>query len=445
MPVADQVAYEYPYASHLGAGRLALATSGGDAAAEPVFYAGGLRRPALAARLLLAVSDNAARRYYTPPGVLEATLAAADPIVSSDGERLRFESLSACCGVYVRADLMPQALERAPVSRGTTNVDFNAPMRASLARVRDAEAGGLLVGRDGVELARGSEVVRERRVRLPERWVRGLGEVQALQAEMAPVAEASGAPALRFVRSLPRGGSGRAPVFVTGTGGGLRVAHVAVPGAAPVVATERLRALEPAARDARSLTVHAHPSGATAWSLDLAAARLTVVISPQPSRGLSGEGALLENLMSPEPDTSAVLLAALRGNAVAPATELAAAADVAPREAQAQLARLASAGRVGYDLLDGGFFHRELPFGRRREAPRTPRLDGARSLVDGGRVRIESREGDRVTAVVGGRDGDYLVTLTPERATCSCPWHARHGASRGPCRHVLAATTVAAG
>jgi hypothetical protein len=443
--VEAELAYEYPYASQVGSGRVALATSGGDAAAEPVFYAGGLVRPAVTARLLLGVSDNAARRYYTPPGMLAAIIAAADPIVVSDGERLRFESLSACCGVYVRADLLPDALERPPVARGTTNVDFNAPMRAALARVREGETVALLVGRDSVELARESEVVRERRVPLPERWIRGLGEVQMLQAEMTPVAAVSGAQAFRFVRSLPRGGSGRSAVFVSGGDtAGLRLGHVATPGAAPVVGTERLRALEGVARDARSLTVHAHPSGASAWTLDLGDARLSVVLSPGPSRGLSGEGALLTDLMASGPDTSAVLLAALRWNAVATPDELAIAADVPATEARAQLAGLASAGRVGYDLPAGGFYHRDLPFGRRRDVPRMPRLEGARALIEDGRVRISSRDGERVTAVVAGREGDYLVTLAPDGATCSCPWFARHGDSRGPCRHVLAAATVAA-
>ena len=56
----------------------------------------------------------------------------------------------ACGGVHARLDLLPDALEEAPRASGTTNVDFNQPMRAALA---SAAAGGsvlLSVGTDEV-------------------------------------------------------------------------------------------------------------------------------------------------------------------------------------------------------------------------------------------------------------------------------------------------------
>ena len=47
-------------------------------------------------------------------------------------DRLRFESFSACAGVYARLDLEPGVLDGRPREWGTTNVDFNTPMRAAL-------------------------------------------------------------------------------------------------------------------------------------------------------------------------------------------------------------------------------------------------------------------------------------------------------------------------
>ena len=54
-------------------------------------------------------------------------------MVTSNEDRLRFESFSGCCGVHARLDLLPDALDEGPRASGTTNVDFNHPMRAALA------------------------------------------------------------------------------------------------------------------------------------------------------------------------------------------------------------------------------------------------------------------------------------------------------------------------
>jgi hypothetical protein len=53
-------------------------------------------------------------------------------VVTSNGDRLRFESFSGCCGVHARLDLLPDALTGQPVRSGSTNVDFNEGMRAAL-------------------------------------------------------------------------------------------------------------------------------------------------------------------------------------------------------------------------------------------------------------------------------------------------------------------------
>ena len=72
---------------------------------------------------------------------------------------------SGCCGVYARVDLPPESFESDLQQRGTTNVDFNDPMRAALNRLRDREEVRLSVGRDEVALsARGPPRNRDRRL-----------------------------------------------------------------------------------------------------------------------------------------------------------------------------------------------------------------------------------------------------------------------------------------
>ena len=103
---------------------------------------------------MLAVAGVARSRFHTPPAMLHRILLAADPIVTCTDGRIRFESLSACCGVYARLDLLGGALDGEVLGRGTTNVDFGAEMRAALAGV-DVGTLWLEIGLDEVEVRAG--------------------------------------------------------------------------------------------------------------------------------------------------------------------------------------------------------------------------------------------------------------------------------------------------
>ena len=114
-----------------------------------------MTRPLRAADLLRGLVQVVQSRFYMPPAMLARILALADPVVTCGDDVLRFEAFSACCSTYARVDLLPQAVDGERTGRGTTNVDFNAPMRAALARVRDSDDVGLAIGADSVELSRG--------------------------------------------------------------------------------------------------------------------------------------------------------------------------------------------------------------------------------------------------------------------------------------------------
>src|SRR5690242_13446017 len=138
VPVIDDApTYEFASRVDLAAGHsvVQLATSSVPVAGE-AFFAAELARSADFARLVLAVADLSLKRYFMPSTMLGRILAQADPVVTSSGGVLRFESLSACCGVYARADFLPSAFQGAASGLGTTNVDINTPLRAALAGLR---------------------------------------------------------------------------------------------------------------------------------------------------------------------------------------------------------------------------------------------------------------------------------------------------------------------
>ena len=112
-----ELTYRYLAPSRLDAGGLTLATCGGftpsGQVANPYFFSGFMRHPDVVGAGLLAVARLARTRFYTPPtmGRGGEPTGALDPVVTSTDEGLRFESFSACCGVYARLDVDKAALD----------------------------------------------------------------------------------------------------------------------------------------------------------------------------------------------------------------------------------------------------------------------------------------------------------------------------------------------
>jgi hypothetical protein len=426
---------------------LLLATSGGvtsvGAAAHPVFFDGFLGHPEQTAAGLLAVAKVARTRYYTPPGMVAAILRAADPVVTSNGDRLRFESFSACCGVYARLDVLSGALEGPALDTGTTNVDFNPPMRDALARVGGLDPLHLNVGEDVVVTTMDGAVT-ERKVPLPERWLKGFAEVQLAAASTHPAFEVSAAEARRFIRGLPPSSS-RRPLWVVPAGRGLRLTSRPSDDGVSLSGTDRLKPLEPLLRFARSLRAYAAPHDANGttgvWELVLDDARLVVTLSPDLSRGFSGEGGVLWDLADDQASDDADLVSALLAfePTIDPA-RLATEGGLSVERVTRALGQLGASGRVGYDAAESAYFHRELPYDPARLMAMHPRLRDARALVEAGAVRFDGE-----TAFVRSGDAEHVVRRAPEGDRCTCPWYAKHKASRGPCKHLLAVDMVRRG
>jgi SWIM zinc finger len=424
-----------------GRAEVALATSGGKAA-HPFFFSGFLGAPRQTAQGLLVVAEVARTRYYEPPQMVAARIRAADPVVTSNIDRLRFESFSACAGVYARLDLDPESLDGAPAGWGTTNVDFNPPMRAALARVHDADAMLMNVGHDDLQLTTLGGSAVERKVPLPERWLKGFAEVQMASAQMLLRHELAAVEARRFLQSLPRTKS-RVVAWATPAGNGLRLSAAAADAAVCLAGPERLRLLERLLPFARALRVYAlerqgqrgaEPSG---WELVLDGARVVFVLSPELYRGFSGEGGVLRDLARADEEAVDAIAAHLHGESEIEPTAVAEELGLPRPSVWSALGALGAAGRVGFDLGASSFFHRELPYDRKALEAMHPRLLSAQGLVDAGAVSLTAN-----AAMVRSGEADYLVRWDEQGARCTCAWFARHRGERGPCKHILAAELV---
>lgn len=442
--MAAEHAYRYVAAStYSPAGGLALATSGGRQE-HPHFFRGFVERADQAARALLAVAEVARTRYFDP-GVPART---RDPVVTSNRSVLRFESFSACNGVYARFDLDAAAFDAEHLDWGTTNVDVNEPLRAVLAGVAAGDPLRLSVGGEALEVQTLADRVVEKRVPLPERWLKGFAEVQIASESMVEVARLGPAPARAALRDLPAARTGNRPLWVAFTRTGARLSQRPDGSAPSIVGPHRLSALRRLLPDSRELAVHAPPPAgrlrtwggsagealrASAWVVELDAARFTLVVSPELYRGFSGEGAVLDALVRADRSAEDRILALLEGQAHLVPDELAGVLGAGRSEVLDALRVAGAAGRAGFDLGVGAFFHRDLPFDRSALEAMQPRLRDALALVDHGGVRL----GDDGATVTSG-DTTYRVRVAAEGVTCTCPWFARHRGERGPCAHVLA-------
>jgi hypothetical protein len=297
----------------------------------------------------------------------------------------------------------------------------------------------LSVGADDVTLRTLDGEAVERRVPLPRRWLKGFAEVPLAAAGMTLAADLDRTAARSFLRDLPR--TWRGPAWAVPAGRGLRISPRGGPGAVCAGGPDRLRAAEPLARFVTGLHVYAAASpdgrpGPSAWEFAMADGRFWLVLSPEVSRGFSGEGAVLPDLADGQASLDADMIAALL--AWEPRIEvarLAAGAAVPGDRVIRALGRLGAAGRVGYDLADGCYFHRELPYDPGAFEAMHPRLADARGLVRDGAVTVTA-DG----AIVSSGNVRYQVTRDADGdPCCTCAWWGKYHGSRGPCKHVLAA------
>ncbi|MGW2109470.1 SWIM zinc finger family protein [Streptomyces sp. NPDC001948] len=424
---------------------LGLETSGGltprGAETRPRFFSGFLTSPGIAARGLLAVADVASTRYY------QRTLPASlDPVVTGNGDRLRFESFSGCCGVYARLDVLQDGLDGARTGHGTTNVDVNNPLREALSRIAGDDPLHLRVGPDEMAVTTLDGPVVEKKVPLPDRWLRGFAEAQVVSAGFDLRAELPAAEAVRFLRSLPRSGNAsRGARWVVPAGKTLRPTTRPVAGAVCLPGPERLVALQRVLRHATSLRVYGPVADgaatASAWEVVLPGMRLTLTLSPDASRGFSGEGGVLDALATDDAAADAELVSVLLAwEPRIDTADLAEQSGLTVERVRAALTRLGTAGRVGYDLADAAYFHRELPYDADRAERHNPRLVAARQLAGSGAVVL-----DQDVAAVTSGERRYQVREKDGMLSCTCQWWADYRGRRGPCKHALAVRMVRRG
>jgi hypothetical protein len=395
-----------------------------------------------------------------------------DPIVSVHPDKTYFEAFSADESVYARVTLPHEAVEFSePPQLGTTNIDFSLDLEREFYRARNYRPLHLNVGLGAVELSTAVTTVREKKIDLPESWVKGLVEVQAALSlastdlvidswRLADVlAMLEGRRETEGPRSLLFELKPGEPVSVVVEPWNDRVLLSSEPwkGKEPrsikVWGRRRLRVLTNLLTITDSVSVRLLDSGMPSfWSVQLAGIGLTIGLSGWSAQDWAGHTRFSAFVPRTEFDITDVhqarffLKTSYSANVSTVATNL----NIKPSVARALLQHLCQQGVAMFDPDSDKYLARELfPNGEiLKESPAG--LEESRGLnlaqqATFSQYTDELTLQERTVSSLISYEGESKTTLvrfdSDGRATfgeCTCNYFRYNKLKKGPCRHMVA-------
>ena len=410
---------------------------------DPLFFNGEIIDPVVISGGLLVLADIVSTRYfkYVP-------VAQRDPILSAQGDRLRAECFSACNGVYARMDVFQSALD-GEILYGTTNVDIGADLRKSLFNVRQGDRLKFRIGDEGWKTVHSrnadnnnilTDVRIQRPVKMPDRWIRALGNCAMLHQNMEYKFHVEGMQAKAFIAMLPAATGKERSGWLTPTKVGVMLKLREEKNSVYISGLHRLSALRRIMSHVNAIYFYApknSEAGRMMIEVCMRGASITLSLTAKSYEGYSGEGALLDSLS----DLKILEYAdkidnILNFESILDLDKISESTGIIKNDIKNAIELLAVSGKLGFDVKEKAFFHRELPDDPDRVLKDNPRLVGAKKLMEG----ISHVEDD--IWHVKSQDTTYRVIypkdLGAQNAKCTCTWYLKHQNSRGPCKHILA-------
>lgn len=410
---------------------------------DPLFFNGEIIDPVVISGGLLVLADIVSTRYfkYVP-------VAQRDPILSAQGDRLRAECFSACNGVYARMDVFQSALD-GEILYGTTNVDIGADLRKSLFNVRQGDRLKFRIGDEGWKTVHSrkadnnnilTDVRIQRPVKMPDRWIRALGNCAMLHQNMEYKFHVEGMQAKAFIAMLPAATGKERSGWLTPTKVGVMLKLREEKNSVYISGLHRLSALRRIMSHVNAVYFYApknSEAGRMMIEVCMRGASITLSLTAKSYEGYSGEGALLDSLS----DLKILEYAdkidnILNFESILDLDKISESTGIIKNDIKNAIELLAVSGKLGFDVKEKAFFHRELPDDPDRVLKDNPRLVGAKKLMEG----ISHVEED--IWYVKSQDTIYRVIypkdLGAQNAKCTCTWYLKHQNSRGPCKHILA-------
>jgi len=409
---------------------------------DPLFFNGEIIYPTIVSGGLLVLADIVSTRYfkYVP-------VAQRDPILSAQGDILRAECFSACNGVYARMDLFQSALD-GEILYGTTNVDIGSNLRKSLFNVKQGDRLKFRIGDDGWKALHSknldssvlTDIHIQRPVKMPDRWVRALGNCAILHQNMEYKFHIEGMQAKSFIAMLPAATGKERSGWLTPTKTGVMLKPKEEKNSVYISGLHRLSALKRIMSNVNAVYFYAPNDGEPGQMMIevcMTGANITLSLTAKSYEGYSGEGALLDSLSTPKIlECADKIDDILNFESRLDIDKISKSIGIVKNDMNDAMELLAVSGKLGFDVRDRAFFHRELPDDPDRVLKDNPRLVGAKKLVEDTEYIDDNiwhvKSGDTTYRVI------YPTDENLENAKCTCTWYLKHQNSRGPCKHILA-------
>ena len=409
---------------------------------DPLFFNGEIIYPTIVSGGLLVLADIVSTRYfkYVP-------VAQRDPILSAQGDILRAECFSACNGVYARMDLFQSALD-GEILYGTTNVDIGSNLRKSLFNVKQGDRLKFRIGDDGWKALHSknlegsvlTDIHIQRPVKMPDRWVRALGNCAMLHQNMEYKFHIEGMQAKSFIAMLPAATGKERSGWLTPAKTGVMLKPKEEKNSVYISGLHRLSALKRIMSNVNAVYFYAPKDGEPGQMMIevcMTGANITLSLTAKSYEGYSGEGALLDSLSTPKIlECADKIDNILNFESRLDIDKISKSIGIVKNDMNDAMELLAVSGKLGFDIRDRAFFHRELPDDPDRVLKDNPRLVGAKKLVEDTEYIDDNiwhvKSGDTTYRVI------YPTDENLENAKCTCTWYLKHQNSRGPCKHILA-------
>lgn len=362
-----------------------------------------------------------------------------DPIVSVGSGEIRFEGFSSCAGVYARVDIQKDAADGEFLASGCTNVDFNDPIIRAFNMINRSENMVLGVGYDHLKVTTSNASVTEKKVSLPDRWIRGLGNVQYYLSKMEYICQLNRVQTVEMFKDLPSGAV-KGDYFLTENTKGYFLSPIQKGKYVRIGGIHRLNLIRTLLPFIESMSVYGDPEEqCSAFNLHFKDVNMVFVFSAGIYRGFSGEGKNLENLTEEIPEELIIGINSLfRTNERFNPHNLLIENGLSESRMMNALSSLYSIGLLGFDLEDRKHYYRRLPFKLSRLLSFNPRLLKAHKALENNEVVILKRTEDLIEAEVkGSADITHRVIIQNGIPRCTCKWYTDHTTSRGLCRHIL--------
>lgn len=402
---------------------------------------------------------------------------AYDPVISVHPDCVIFEAFSLDESSYGRVSVPVENLEMyGEVKYGTTNIDFSQGLADEIYRVRSYRAAWLKVAYDQVQLSTSAGSRVEKKIDLPESWVRGFLQVQSastMPGTDLSISSATMNEILLVLEQKKEKESPRSIRFVLKKGEkpkiiidpwGIEIQEHEftykgdMEGEVRIWGRRRLMVLKSLLAYSDSVQVKLLGTGMPHyWSVTIDGHRFDVGLSGWTSNDWSQKGNfdLLAATSKPkEVDVKNIEKALVQKLAGTP-TEFAAWVSLPQQTAAAALQELCKNGQAMYDHLTETYRWRKLlPKEIVVEEPEEDkRLNFAISLMKEDKVTIVEKitddkkvteykaevvsdKADKVFKPVVRVDADGRVKY----AECTCGFFRRNKLRQGPCAHIMAAT-----